>query len=152
MLGTAFSLLFGATLGPNFGVNLGPGSKILAPAENIPPGRKDQSCPLKKHAECSGQHSKRSHMLQVMAENHFGLGAFKVGGNASADTMTEQMSGLLTQQMPCLQTQQRVLTGGEFPVPIVISENHPRRQGLCQRLAGAVGQEFRLEANFRLLL
>ena len=48
-------------------------------------GRKYQICVPKNHAESTSRYSKRSHMLQVTAENHFGLGAPKVGGNVSAD-------------------------------------------------------------------
>ena len=48
-------------------------------------GQKYQICVPKNHAESTSRYSKRSHMLQVMAQNHFGLGAPKVGGNVSAD-------------------------------------------------------------------
>ena len=36
---------------------------------------------FKKHAERSSQNSKRSHMVQVMAQNHFGALAAKTGPN-----------------------------------------------------------------------
>ena len=44
-----------------------------------PRGQKYQSCVLKNHAENTGQYSKRSHMLQVMAQNHFEALAAKSG-------------------------------------------------------------------------
>ena len=59
---------------------------------------------------------------------------------------------VLVPGLGCWSPRTRVLTGGEFPAPIVISDNLPRRQGLCQRRAGAAGQEFCLEANLRPLL
>ena len=43
-------------------------------SQNGSRGRTYQSCVLKNHAECSGRYPKRSHMLQVMAENQIWSG------------------------------------------------------------------------------
>ena len=65
-------------LGPNFGARAWPRAQNLALGPKSGPwGRKYQSCPLKNHAESTTRYSKRSHMLQVMAENHFGLDGAK---------------------------------------------------------------------------
>ena len=55
--------------------------KCVAGAPKMGLGQKYQSCVLKNHAEPTGRCPKRSHMLQVMAPNHFGVGALNFGVN-----------------------------------------------------------------------
>ena len=58
-----------------------PGDKFWIPGSKNPPRtQKYQICVPKNHAESSGQNSKRSHMLQVTAENHIGPSGVKHDG------------------------------------------------------------------------
>ena len=67
-----------AESGARFGI---PGQNVGPSPKCGPRGQKYQSCVLKSHAECSSQNSKGSHMVQVMAQNHFGALAAKTGPN-----------------------------------------------------------------------
>ena len=53
-------------------------------SKNGPRGLKYQSCVLNNHARNSGWYSKRSHMLQLMAENHPGPSKGGSGGKVSS--------------------------------------------------------------------
>ena len=64
--------------GPSWAKMWGRGSK------NGVRGQKYQSCVLKNHAESTGRCPKQSHMVQVMAPNHFGGVAQIWGGDSGA--------------------------------------------------------------------
>ena len=54
------------------GQNVDPGSKNLIPGSKIhPPAWKNKRCALKNYAEPRPRNCKRSHIVQVMAKNHF---------------------------------------------------------------------------------